>query len=286
MDGKMKITMLKKSLVVTIFFLVIAITIVPSVNVSVAKAATDNELVEVTTKMCGIKGFRDYTVKLTKQQYYEVQQLTDGIKERLDNATTRDESVAICNEAIVKLNTYGLLPKGMSVERAQKLISSSDNYQNYLGFLNKLFKKNQLSFEDNENWCCVFASRSNCVLVLNSLYRLFFRIYDSLSYVAKIFLTFICAFIYFFQPFFLWCPIEFIDAAGEPRNGWVFTAGLNGIKTWEGYLMGAISLPGYPEQTGVVGFTGIKIENKFVGTNYTTFLLGTAFHVKINTTTP
>lgn len=120
--------LLKKGVAVAIILLFLGVAVVPSINISVVKAATDNDLVEVTTEAYGIKGFGNHTVKLTKQQNQNLEQYLVDLRERLNTTTTRDEAVPLFKEAVVELNKYGLLPKGMSVELAQRLVSGY--YQN------------------------------------------------------------------------------------------------------------------------------------------------------------
>ena len=118
---------MKKLLVIGIIFLFIGVAVAPSINTSVVKASNDNDLVEVTTQACGIQGFGNTTVKLTKQQYQNLQQYLVDFRGRLNKTTTREEAVPIFKEAVVELNKYGLLPKGMSVEQTEKFVIG-DNF--------------------------------------------------------------------------------------------------------------------------------------------------------------
>jgi hypothetical protein len=79
---------------------------------------------------------------------------------------------------------------------------------------------------------------------------------------------------------FVWRPIEFYIAFPK-RDGFVNTIGLNGFKSWNGNMIGEIINNGFGADTGVIGFTGIKIGN---GYTVYTWLIGTAYHVKINYT--
>jgi hypothetical protein len=107
-----------------VILLFIGVSIAPSVNQSVVKASDDNDLVEVTTQVCGIKGYGNTTVKLTREQYQNVEDYLVEFRAKLNQTSTREEAVLIFKEAVVELNTYGLLPKGMSVEQTQKLVTS------------------------------------------------------------------------------------------------------------------------------------------------------------------
>ena len=121
---------MKKLLAIGIIFLFIGVAVAPSINSTVVKASDDNDLVEVTSQACGIQGFGNTTVKLTKQQYQNLEQYLVDFRARLNQTTTREEAVPIFKDAVVELNKYGLLPKGMSVEKAQQLVTIGNRMQN------------------------------------------------------------------------------------------------------------------------------------------------------------
>jgi len=114
--------MIRKWLAIGIILLFIGVTIAPTINFQVVKASTDDDLVEVTTQACGIKGYGNTTVKLTREQYQDLEEYLVEFRARLNQTTTREEAVPIFKEAVVELDKYGLLPKGMSVKRAQQLV--------------------------------------------------------------------------------------------------------------------------------------------------------------------
>jgi len=118
----------RQCVVVSIILLLIGVIVAPPINYGVVKASTDNDLVEVTSQACGIQGYGNTIVKLTREQNKELEQYLVEFQARLNQTTTREEAVPIFKEAVVELNKYGLLPKGMSVKRAQLLVTVS--YQN------------------------------------------------------------------------------------------------------------------------------------------------------------
>jgi hypothetical protein len=151
----MKDTWVKKGCVVSIIFLFIGVSIAPSINFNVVKASNDNDLVEVTTQACGIKGFGNTTVKLTRQQYKNLEQYLVDFRARLNQTTTREEAVPIFKEAVVELNKYGLLPKGMSVQQAEKLVTGEYLNKKTMDALELLAKKKMVSNETN--YLCLTA---------------------------------------------------------------------------------------------------------------------------------
>jgi len=113
---------MKKIFASYIIFLFIGVAVAPSINTSVVTASHDDDLVEVTAQACGFKGYGDTTVKLTREQYQNLEQYLVDFRARLNQTTTRDETVPIFKEAVVELDKYGLLPRGMSVEQVQRLV--------------------------------------------------------------------------------------------------------------------------------------------------------------------
>ena len=147
----------KKCLMIGIIFLLISITVVHNINLTVAGVSSYNDLAEVTIQACGTKGFADTNVKLTRQQYQNLEQYIVDIRARLNQALTMDDVVPIFMEATVELSKYGLLPKGMSTEQAQKLVLNG--YSNGQG--HSIFEKNSIPHEillqNNQNNCCCFV---------------------------------------------------------------------------------------------------------------------------------
>ena len=117
-----KYPLIRNCLTVGIILLFIGVAIAPNINFTVVKASNDNDLVEVTTQACGIKGYGDTTVKLTRQQYQNLKQYLVEFRSRLNQTTTRGEAVPLFKEAVVELNKYGLLPKGINVAKTQRLV--------------------------------------------------------------------------------------------------------------------------------------------------------------------
>jgi hypothetical protein len=151
-----KYSLFRKGLAVSVILFFIGLAIAPSINFNIVKASHDNDLVEVTTQACGIQGYGDATVELTREQYTEVEKLFEDIEVKLKTVKTREEALPIYNNAIRELNTYGLLPKGMSVEQVQKLVV--DGYSTAHGYtiFEEISHKNRLQ-EYHDNFCCLVA---------------------------------------------------------------------------------------------------------------------------------
>jgi len=154
--------MIKKGLAVAVILLFIGVAVAPNINIYVVRASNDKYLVEVTTQACGIKGYDDTTVKLTREQYQDLEQYLADFRARLNQTTNREEAVPIFKETVVELNKYGLLPKGMSVEQAQNLVLSGthkDMQSNSLKETN-LKASNSLGVNQTRNLLCLIAGES------------------------------------------------------------------------------------------------------------------------------
>jgi hypothetical protein len=274
----MKDTWVKKGLVVSVILLFIGVAVAPSINFSVVKASNDNDLIEVTSQACGIQGFGNTTVKLTKQQYQNLEQYLVDFRARLNQTTTREEAVPIFNDAVVELNKFGLLPKGMSVEKAQKLVTG-DYIPKWERHLVAKLWKNSLNNDSNDSYLCLVHGTGDYSIVripyviTENVFGYFLSKLDPWlnPILFAIFIPImLCSEIldeaHDMNPFHILSTIEIYGGAT------VQSLGINGIRHWQGNLRGDIfgtSLskfyvgctsdyikPCYP---GIIGFTGIGI---------------------------
>jgi hypothetical protein len=284
--------MKEKCLAIGIILLFVGVTIAPTINFNTVKASTDDDLVEVTTQACGIKGYGNTTVKLTREQYQDLEQYLVEFRARLNQTSTRDEAVPIFKEAVVELDKYGLLPRGMSVEQAQKLViarykSFQDKY-----VLNTLTRTNSMLLDDDTNILCYFTGQIDNTFVLTLRARLliipllltailFMPIYDILPKIWE-FINRLYDFIFFnilnISPigFNEWIRIgrstgQFPYGYLYPANGWIHTIGLNGIRKWDGRFSGGIG------SLGAIDFTGLSLYLD----NNERYYLGFALYVDI-----
>jgi hypothetical protein len=286
---------LRKYLVIGIILLFISIAIAPTINYTTVKAVADNDTIEVTTEACGIKGFGNTTVKITRQQYQNLEQYLVGFRARLNKTTTREEAVPIFNEAVVELNKYGLLPNGMSVEKAQKLVTGQYQNSNENIYVNKLHLISSLILNDDNDFCLLVGRTDNTIFcgplvrfyneiyyrVFNALlttgdwlYRhniisltilidILFALWINIIGVGEIFLD---LYSYLFS---LINPLPFSDIiylgywdeigyGGGPAEGWIYTNGLNGVKEWNNSFWGDLPIAPYEDiaSSAAPGITG------------------------------
>ena len=311
---------LKKLLALGIIFLFIGVSVAPSINQSVVKASNDNDLVEVTTQACGIQGYGNTTVKLTREQYQNLEEYLVEFRARLNQTSTREEAVPIFKDAVVELDKYGLLPKGMSVNQTYRLMmkpieqrlplfdanyfclvsgitSNTGTYGPFAIFAEHIIHT-ILSGIMNPSKTSYFPGTlfENFIeWLLNLIYVLTGAIVTGVAALFFI-MCFTGGFFGIISPVGLLSLLTFGIVEGwggdiheVPSSGWVYSIGLTGVKKYEGNeLWGTArkkpyySAPIWVSYPGVLGFSGLKVGDPFENT----FFLGSALKVNLSTDFP
>jgi hypothetical protein len=299
----------RKYFAVSIILLFIGIAISPAINYSTVKAAADNDTVEVTTQACGIRGYGNTTVKLTRQQYQNLEQYLTEFRARLNQTTTREEAVPIFKEAVFELNKYGLLPKGMSVKRAQKLVIGLAQNNRLMQYVEKKLKTS--SIQEGNQFCLIYGKAEDETYFEGPVSRLIDNILCRLAYLffnqyGNFQAAYTLLFLLSIHSLFtigllsvlgdlpcLGSVIYYGGYGGMPMaahyfstQGNIWTIGWNGIKNWNGYFYGGLSIQAleiyflelFP---GVNGFTGLRV-HLFSAEYY----FGFAFNVNISYSPP
>jgi hypothetical protein len=192
----------------------------------------------------------------------------------LNQTSTREEAVPIFKEAVVELDKYGLLPKGMSVQQAQQLILGGYRNPRFCNLLDKLQNSYGEKADAFENYFCLTAGHTTetitrglplTVLSLSANhfflslqdwvfthYNLFTLLFFSLLNFLLIPLFIFLGIANFFSNL---CPFMFFSTVGigffrafhpdgpqipysVPGIGWLYTNGLNNMKNWTGTMFG------------------------------------------------
>jgi hypothetical protein len=299
---------MKKILAIGVILLFIGVAVAPSINQSVVKASNDNDLVEVTTQACGIQGYGNTTVKLTREQYNNLEQYLVEFRARLNQTSTKEEAVPIFKEAVVELDKYGLLPSGMSVERVQKLVTLMCSNQKARDILKRFVGGSQVS--GNGNMFCLVAGKANLVNSLGVFYPLRVILLNILDLILLLIgfvpigmllllisdaLLELRSFIfpwYLFSEFgigYLYKEWDMTWWREHPSTGTIVSLGLFGLKTYSGSFYGQIRsihqdhiITGFAIQaSGILGFTGLKI--RMLGNN---FLIGSCLLIDLGSSPP
>jgi hypothetical protein len=315
--------MKRKCLVIGIVFLFIGVSFAPTISQSVVTAYQD-DYVEVATQACGINGYKNTTVKLTREQYQDLEQYLVGFRARLNQTSTREEAVPIFKDAVVELDKYGLLPKGMSVEKAQKLVIGFNQNIKLIEYLEKLLHKSE-SLQDGNANCLLFGKSQGFITfqgpILRLIYMIFIALMEISDFIMETYFNHIGFFWLMLFIFYSLYPVPadisetlsflFIDSPyigsiiynGEvagygaqepdyyPDRGSIWTNGVNGIKNWSGQFYGQLAsypLCSHDETLGYwTCYPGI---NGFTGLrlyfNHTVYYFGFALNVNVGPNPP
>jgi len=283
--------MKRKWLTVGIILLFVGVTIAPTINFSTVKATQDDDLVEVTTQACGIKGYRDTTVKLTREQYQNLEQYLVEFRARLNQTSTREEAVPIFKEAVVELDKYGLLPKGMSVEHIQRRVMR--RYQFSQHFLEPSYT-NHVALDVKENRNCLITGLTDntfyysrtmiifdkiCSEIPYGTYGDLFKFFTLMFFIGGNILSWINPMAFAYRIYLGTITIDVESSSPseyDSASGWIFTKGTNGTITYNDSMYGCLPytkdvidfLPGWDTYSygGVDGFTGIRLARSSVVT--------------------
>jgi len=300
----MQKSIFKKSLVCLVIILFIGVIIAPSItsiDISKNKISNNNALVEITLQLCKTEGIEDHKMFITQEQNEQLDRLIVSFKADLNNAETREETIGISNDMVVSLYEIGVLSEDISCKEVQELVTGENSISNP----NKLKNKN-FGLDENENALCLIAGKTKKTgavglgTILSSLRLIIMAIiyeYFNPSFLGELidFIYLLRSEFWFFTTLFSYLlPLKLggfmiygnivYVGPGEtyynPAEGWVYTIGLNGIKTWDGPIYGDIfNIPLGPFEYyfGAIGFTGIKILPFGSG-----FYLGSALRVKLS----
>jgi hypothetical protein len=307
--------MLKNCVTAGIVLLFVGVAIAPSINFTVVNASENNELVEVSIQAYGIDSDLDHTVQVTKQQAQEVKTVFDALKSRMSAAGSLKETQSIFNETIVSLSRYNLLPRGMGIEQAKRLVTSAGQNQKAMTLLRKISTKFQAESPAGtiQNQFCYIAGNTSNTHFTKPITKLTMHLYDIMDYgsanhilvvvstVAWIVLNQIsilsqkivsrqgnhCGVSIFFGNFKYYpYPNWFY-----PAQGWISTDGINGKQNLSGSFWGQKMTSGWQPQDdwcmnytwrGCVGFTGLIT---YVGTD-SAYYLGSALQVNVGSDRP
>ena len=275
--------MKRECLTVAVILLFIGLALSPGIYADNTPKINDEKYVEFTTEVCGLPGIKPKTVKLTQQQANEVLIYLNETFQSLNDVETRLETVEIINEAITKLDSYGLFGE-FSVEQVQHLVIDKFKKINILQSSNIFDKLLFDIFDQYDNaFCMVFGFGwehffwpvpTSIIMLGNYLFG-----YDILSlFRAAAFLLFI--------PFiaivdliplklantimFTQITSDFVDEEYIYASGSLFTYGIKGKKSWVNQILIG-NLTNFQQflsyrYPGIGGFTGIR-----VGSSITSF---------------
>jgi hypothetical protein len=156
--------LLRKGAAIAAIFLCGGIAIVPCLSENISKASAENTDVNITIQVCDMRGFRNHTVALAKQHYLDLVQYISDLQAHLNASITEEETITVFKEAVVEFHKYGLLPKGISVEQAQRLVTGQYQQLDMLfhskyNILHKWITRDDLLMKSTrKNVCCLLSA--------------------------------------------------------------------------------------------------------------------------------
>ena len=311
--------MYSKGLVIAVILLFIGVSFQPVFANEPTEKVTDyktvdDEKIEYIIEIIKTNKVIENKVYLTQQQADELEILIENIRADLNNSETQEKTKEIYNNAVNSFNNLGLFPENISINEIKQLVTGENRN------LDKIRFKKEMGDGFENRFCFVACDttytvslgpiillpvlafiplfaysifleflRSINISKFKTLYTLFMIPYYLLLILFSTFayLSVLC--IGSEQPISIGSLITF-GCSGfyddEPSNGWIFTFGLNGIKSYNGDFYGqlfGIFLLVVMLYTGIIGFTGISIRKSNV---ISAFRLGFGLHVKIGSGLP
>jgi hypothetical protein len=281
---------------IIILLSLITLAFAPSINAN-NQPDLENDLIEITTEICGIHDRHPTIIKLTQEEGKEVEELFKNIKQRLDSVESNQEAKTIINWAIFQLDKYGLLGE-FSVPQAQQLITK--RYQIQRAITDSIFQK-ELTID--KNFCCLVAGCTSITVVMTprALFLYFLSRTNALTENTTSLLNKLFFMSLEVSTFFV--PILFFDTIffGGKNNqepfphhvsaeGWVSSFGLLGRKNWNGSFYGGLPFPSltmqlsqwevYPGISGMIGFKWSGLTSSEV------FFIGSTPWIRISPSPP
>jgi len=307
----------KQFLAIIVMILFISVSFTPAIQANAIKKTEKKEFFEVTTEICGIDGIPPYTSSLTREELSELQKTIDCFKIKLEKAKTKQESYALFNDMIVKLDKYGLLGE-LCVEKTQKLVTKGYTIFEEDSSLNNKLTPFYNETEKVENYLCLIAGQTTntffqplmssfilagLILPLELLASIFFILLFANVFprICGLMISTLIAFGRIIAKSFDYSILKkslmsFANIWMASSNGWVQTIGLNGVKRIDGYILGKINEFGgyyryfkawvysysdpFEPRIGVLGFIGLRLN--IDAENYESFYIGSALAVKIS----
>jgi hypothetical protein len=251
---------IKNGLVVGIILLFVGVAVQPSL------ATVQPEYFDVTTEFIGLG--KEYTTKLTKEQIDELDVLFDSIGERLNKSVSREETIEIFKDAVIKLDSFGLLGD-IGIQETENLVTGFYQNPKFMKTLERIYNREKGALSDDENiFCFLFGITSGLLIVstiayfITPLLLILGLIPDLGEPLLSLIFLFMIDIVFTFVPSFLipFClgrMVYFLDSA----KGTIISFGLNGLKSWNGKLKAKLTnFSGYSPDIGIFGFTGLKID--------------------------
>lgn len=300
---------MKKCLVISITIILFSIIFAPTINATIINTSKNNDLVQITTEICGINEMTPNKMKITKEEVEKLENLFNSLNSKLTSIKSRSNAVEIFKETLATLDKYGLLPEEINIEQVLKLITSGYKESTTIKKLNEMNIECQNLFDNESNYLCLVVGKTDYtyfsgpprvrilwpIMVIfwwDVMYKIWeiipsdlFPLLDEMYEIVGDLLWYLWGYSTIFHQFNPVARRNIVSLGSayihdwNPASGWLTTIGLNGIKQWDGAFWGNLPLPPrgiFETCPGIFGFRGIKI---MIGGDF--LYLGSANWVKI-----
>jgi hypothetical protein len=298
-----------------IIILFFGVVIAPNTNVITKRASGDSQPIEIPNQIWDTTTKTTQTIQLTEQQIPLVRVIFDNLKNQLSCTGSTEETQKIFNDTIIELNRHHLLPEGMTVKQAQRLVNQVCIHPRTASRLQRLAQNLQSQTTDGaiqNSFCSVAGNTSNTHVAklakrialrmyyiidyntgnepLSNLATGLYIIFNEISKINSLFLRqdgrHLGACLYFGNYHYAEYPNWL-----SPAQGWIQTEGSHGKQNITGSFWGQTMTSGWQPQVdwymnyswrGCLGFTGLLY---YSGTD-NVYFLGSALSVNVGSNRP
>ena len=238
-----------------------------------------DDTVKISVNFPGLKGVKNYTIRITTERYEELCRVFNNTMKALQNAETEREACEIFNETILKLREIGIISPAIDIARLQKMVTGNYLRDIHQDRILKIMEKQNLTEKSDNVLCLVCGAASNTFKMdfSNRIYDMLVRMpsflialmlymlaeissesespllfsLSTLSYALSIpfFILFLIPLsgpVSLLGTICLGCDwgnvfVPFGHTRRYPSQGFLWTKGQKGVKTWDGKFYGNYS---------------------------------------------
>jgi len=300
---------ISKSVAMGVILFIIGVSITPYVSRCDVTAIDSDQGIQIITQVYDYHGVKDITVRLTIDQYRDLEQYLIQFRSQLNQTTTREAAVPIFKEAVRQLNKYMLLPRETSIEQINNLMVVTTKDVQHPTMVRSASRTSD--FLNRTNAFCLIAGQTT----MNTRFFGFLErgcsglcwiLYYSIGLARRndydpVLLNATLTFIKSLQNIVYTINAKRLIGTGlitlghshsssvpppyryDPAQGWITSLGLLGKKSWNGTFFGRLLLmapynsDSYVFYPGAMGFVGIKLNLR----DGTFFFIGSSALVSI-----
>ncbi|MBN1280847.1 MAG: hypothetical protein JXA00_04280 [Candidatus Thermoplasmatota archaeon] len=280
----MKTKLYKKSLTISlVLMLVVSMLVSAGATRDITGTLQDEEETEIQINVCFGSQVKSHAVTLSRTQADVVNDIADRMEQRLQSATTREETLAIFDETLNELYTHHILSK-TTVDEAQKILQAPYQKNRNGNLLQKSTMNTKGETGDLVFFCLVAGKTTRTTTLILPLFLSLVMSRTSSRFGVLFHIVRECEHLMQLQSLKPFCLGTYLEVGRfdiwpnwYPASGWIFA--LNPLKfdgQWD------------TVQSKVVGFTGIQIiipelnnDNPLLGSSkhfYLGFALAVSFY--------